>query len=850
LKAHCILHNILGMYRTPKRVAGGGGAARRAVLRLAWSLFRREWRQQLLILALVIVAVSASVVGSAVAINAPLPSNSGFGTARYAATISGSNLHPGADIAYVKHLFGRIDVIENEGLRVPGSTSTYELRAQNPSGPYGRPMLSLVSGRYPSAASQVAVTPGLASDFELRVGGTFETGSITRRVVGIVENPQDLLDEFALVEPGEVRSPTQVTMLFDVPAGKPLPRALTGSALRGPGGLIQLSAASTNPVNPETISLAALTLGMVLIALVAIGGFTVITQRRLRSIAMLASIGATDEHTGFLVRANGVMVGVVGALVGSIVGLLLWFAYRPHLEQSAHHLIGVFALPWVTLVAAIVLSTVATYLGAAQPARALKGLSVVAALSGRPAPPRQIHRSALPGVALLVVAFLLLGYSGSTNGGSGDGGTPELVLGIIALVPAIILLAPFCLSGLGRLARRTPVAVRIALRDLSRYRARSAPALAAISVGVMVAVIIVTLAQARYSNVWDRIGPNLTSNQLVAYSSGRTSPVQPSPGELRSQAKTAAHIGASLGALHVVALESTTASLENDGGSHEIGTIYVATPQLLHVFGIGRSEVNPTADILTSRAGLSRTSGIELTWCRPSGTSPKAIGRPVGARAGTLCTAPSTVRNPGIQQMGLLPLGTSAPNTVITEHAVHAFGLTATMATVGWLIETPEPLTAAQIHGAQASAAAADMSIETRNDQPTSFEVIGWATATGIAIALCILAMCVGLIRSETAGDLRTLAATGASSYTRRTLTAATAGALGLFGGILGTFVGYVGVVGWLRDNSVNGGLASLASVPLVDLLLLSLGLPMAAAVAGWLLAGREPPAISRQPID
>ena len=61
---------------------------------------------------------------------------------------------------------------------------------------------------------------------------------------------------------------------------------------------------------------------------------------------------------------------------------------------------------------------------------------------------------------------------------------------------------------------------------------------------------------------------------------------------------------------------------------------------------------------------------------------------------------------------------------------------------------------------------------------PTSAEIINWATVFGIVLALAILAMSVGLIRSETASDLRTLAATGASGTTRRNLTAATAGAL------------------------------------------------------------------------
>jgi hypothetical protein len=38
--------------------------------------------------------------------------------------------------------------------------------------------------------------------------------------------------------------------------------------------------------------------------------------------------------------------------------------------------------------------------------------------------------------------------------------------------------------------------------------------------------------------------------------------------------------------------------------------------------------------------------------------------------------------------------------------------------------------------------------------------------------------------------------------------------------------------------------------VPALDLLLILAGLPLAAAIGGWLLAGRQPPAISRQPLE
>ena len=83
------------------------------------------------------------------------------------------------------------------------------------------------------------------------------------------------------------------------------------------------------------------------------------------------------------------------------------------------------------------------------------------------------------------------------------------------------------------------------------------------------------------------------------------------------------------------------------------------------------------------------------------------------------------------------------------------------------------------------------------------------ATAAGLLLALGILAMTIGLIRGEAAGDLRTLTATGATGRTRRTLTAATSGALAL----LGTGGAYLALTAGY-DND----LGSLSRVPLPQL--------------------------------
>jgi putative ABC transport system permease protein len=218
-----------------------------------------------------------------------------------------------------------------------------------------------------------------------------------------------------------------------------------------------------------------------------------------------------------------------------------------------------------------------------------------------------------------------------------------------------------------------------------------------------------------------------------------------------------------------------------------------------------------------------------------------------GPNSGWPCPKSDCLANPVMEQVSALPAGTSAPNTVITEHAVRELGLSAD--TAGWFIQTAQPLSALQISDARATAAAAGMSIETKSSIPTSATIVNWATLIGVLLALGVLAMTIGLIRSETASDLRILTATGASSYTRRDLTAATAGALAFVGAIVGTVAGYLALIAFSRTNALDG-LSSLASVPVANLLLIVLGMPALAAGVGWIFAGKEPPAIARRPLE
>ena len=179
------------------------------------------------------------------------------------------------------------------------------------------------------------------------------------------------------------------------------------------------------------------------------------------------------------------------------------------------------------------------------------------------------------------------------------------------------------------------------------------------------------------------------------------------------------------------------------------------------------------------------------------------------------------------------------PPTFITLNGLRRHGWNQIPA--GWLVESSRPLTSDQIADARTIAANAGLTIEAQRGQTSYAKTMAIATAAGGLLALAILAMTVGLIRRESAGDLRTLTATGATPGIRRTLTATTAGALAFLGTLLGVAGAYVVLMATYHDD-----LGYLSDVPVLYFGPAVVGVPLAAVVAGWLLAGREPPAIAR----
>jgi putative ABC transport system permease protein len=801
--------------------ASGGTAGRRVVTRWAWRLLRREWRQQLLVLALLALTVGAAAFGVAAAFNvASLPSPQ-FGSASYLLQFAGPQKTVTADITAARKAFGTIQVIERQFVSIPGSAQTVEFRALNPDGPYSGPMLALVRGHYPSGAGQVAVTTGIAQALQARIGSVLSLPGHRQRVTGIVENPSDLTDQFALVPPSAAGPAQGATVLLDA---SPAAFSAFRDAFRGP--LVWQARGANTQGAVAAGALGAVTVLMVLVSLVAAAAFAVIAARRQRQLGMLAAIGATRRQLRMVMVATGALVGIIAAITGAVIGLAAWFAAASHLEAFAGHRIDRFAVPWSLIVLGMLLAILTAAGAAWWPARAASRVPVVSALSGRPLKPRPAHRTAIMAVLLIVLALACLALANQTSG-------PLIILGALAMALGISFISPLSIRVLTAAGGRAPVAVRLALRDLARYQARSAAALAAISLAVGIAVaIMISLAAATNAAT----AGNLPANQMQIWigqpGDNQLVPIR-APDELRALAAAVRRIAGSPDHAAVIPLDMPVnpASKPQPGGQQPVVSLnvpvgqaagrnavyhslalYVATPAVLRLLGINPAMIDPATNILTVQAGQDVLTTI------------------------TTITDATNIQRIHVRDYGSEPTSLITVNGLRREHW--------TQIPSGWMVESARPLQAAQIAAARDAAAKAGLVIESRDTQASLATIRTVATAAGALIALGVLAMTVGLIRAEAAGDVRTLTAIGAASTTRRTLTATTAGTLALLGALLGSSAAYLALAAGHRSD-----LSVLSRVPVLDLAITIVGVPVAAALAGWILAGRRPPA-TRQPHD
>ena len=316
---------------------------------------------------------------------------------------------------------------------------------------------------------------------------------------------------------------------------------------------------------------------------------------------------------------------MAAALAGAALGFAAWFAYVPTLQRATGHVVDAANLPWWAFAIGVVFAIATSVLASRRPAKAIAAVPVVAALSGRPAPPKAVHRSALPGVIVFAVGVACLAFTGGLAGVAATG-TPARARAAPAGRPGRHdrRHRPARPAGHQRAERRgrsrLPVAIRIALRDLVRYRARSGAALAATTFAVFLAIGICLATSIRFDNLLAWTGPNLSSSQLIVTTQqslgggtiAQLSNAQGPPGQASGQ--PGRQPARAVRCRWNPRAPRCTRWARRKKSINFTGTVYVATPQLLATYGIRASQIAPGTDILTMRPGLAGLPNLEMIW--------------------------------------------------------------------------------------------------------------------------------------------------------------------------------------------------------------------------------------------
>ncbi|NON69859.1 FtsX-like permease family protein [Corynebacterium silvaticum] len=218
-------------------------------------------------------------------------------------------------------------------------------------------------------------------------------------------------------------------------------------------------------------------LAVILIASIVGTVFAVAARRSIRSTGLLAAIGADPQQLRQIMLWQGAIVGFLGSLVGTVAGLVLG-AVLPWIFTEAH----VFGFAWDISLLSVAVAVIAGLCAALMPAIRSASMEPVQALA-EGASTRIVRLRPLYLVGPALGALGLISIMLSDPEKPVGAWSVIVVIGAIASAPATILF-------LARFGRRTPLSMRLGLRDALRNMPRTGPAVGAITGTMMICAVV------------------------------------------------------------------------------------------------------------------------------------------------------------------------------------------------------------------------------------------------------------------------------------------------------------------------------------------------------------------------
>jgi putative ABC transport system permease protein len=238
--------------------------------------------------------------------------------------------------------------------------------------------------------------------------------------------------------------------------------------------------------SPPVVATAISAVLLLEVAFIAGAAFAAGTRRRLREIGLLGANGASDKHIRLTVIGEGLGIGALGALAGIALGVIVLVAARPLIQRFVSRLLVGIGVTPLDLIGPAVMAVGAAALAAWIPSRTASRVPTTTALQGRmPAfPPRSWVVPVGFGLAGIGAALMVVALASR----SGLSTVMAIVGGAMAIGGTTLLAGPI-LAFVSKAADVVPATPRLVLRDSGRHRTRSAVAVAATLVILLIPVV-------------------------------------------------------------------------------------------------------------------------------------------------------------------------------------------------------------------------------------------------------------------------------------------------------------------------------------------------------------------------
>ena len=724
---------------------------------------------------------------------------------------------------------------------LPGAKPSVSLRGVVLDG-LGQGMFTVIEGRPPHGAAEVAITAAVASLAGVGIGGQITLdGSPPATVVGLVENGLNLGDRAVVVDPtaAELGSAEFASWLVGLPTGAD-PEAIVGASRDPETGapIVNIQSRTSGRLDmlggdSSATILVLGTLALVEAALIASAAFAVSIRRRQRELGLLAAAGATPRQLAGTVVAEAALLGAVACVLGVVVGLAGAYALTPFLDELTQRRNPPLVVDSAGLIAPALIGFLAAMIAAIVPARTAARLPVLVSLSGRRPPEAPARRNLRVGLGAvgLSVGMTFIG----ANLRMGGDETLSLMLMIGGAVLGTLgfgACGPWLLERLEGLAVRLPLPGRIAFRDTARARSRSSPIVTAVLASFAATVALGTWTVSRDAANAAEWRPYLYPTQLVIRGSGAASAGQEfatSDGVVRSVAIAKLTMAEPSyfwievpGGGHVV-------NLTDQGGGEvfvpmQIQDVVIGTPELLainHAESAAAALAGGKVVILTDQPQLARmglpltTDAVEIViQTDPEASEPD---RRVRLAAQVVVTEITS----GVLGQALVPASVAESLALVPWPGVE------------FVVEFDRPVTDADVAAAAAVAEQypdtfADASIGPQRPDQT-FRLVLIALALLFAVSVTGVAIALG--EAESRPEQRSLLALGADPRLRRRIAASRAAVVALLAGVLAVPAGLLPIWGLLLSRD------AVFVVPTLEITAAVAALPVLAVLSAWLLS-------------